>query len=125
MKYGPNRANCPSTHPYKFPEINQLIKHPNEGGVVPNPLTVSGDDGTWHPYESMHADYFFAAQDEFQKDVDLDRDGRIEHTDGGYSEKSLLDLCVREAPDALAYNDDRCRTSGLLASHVRAINNYY
>ena len=74
---------------------------------------------------SGHADYFFAAQDEFQKDVDLDGDGGIEHTDGGYSEKALLDLCIREAPDALAYNDDRCRTSGLLAAHVRAINNYY
>lgn len=131
MKYGPNRANCPSTHPYKLPEINYLIRHPNKDGVVPNPLQVSGDDGAWLPYTSMHADYFFAAQDEFHQAVDLNGDGRIQDNagtasyDGGYSESSLMDLCILEAPKALEFNNSRCRTGGLLAWHQKAINNYY
>lgn len=131
MKYGPNRANCPSTHPYMFPEINYLIRHPNGDGVVPNPLMVSGDNGTWHPYTSMHADYFFAAQDEFYNAVDLNGDGRIQDNagtssyNGGYSESSLMNLCILKAPKALEFNNERCRTGGLLAHHVKAINNYY
>jgi hypothetical protein len=129
--YGANRQSCPSTHPYKLPEINYLIRHPNEGGVVPNPLRVSGDDGAWLPYTSMHADYFFAAQDEFSMAVDLNGDGRIEDNagtasyDGGYSESSLMDLCIRKAPESLEFNNERCRAGGLLGWHKRAINNYY
>jgi Domain of unknown function (DUF1996) len=129
--YGPNRQNCPSTHPYKLPEINYLIRHPNEDGVVPNPLRISGDDGAWLPYTSMHADYFFAAQDEFTRAVDLNGDGRIQDNagtasyDGGYSESSLMDLCIRKAPESLEFNNERCRAGGLLAWHQRAINNYY
>src|SRR5919107_1871226 len=75
--YGPTRQTCPSTHPYKLPEINYLIRHPNLDGRAPIPLVVSGDDGAWLPYTSKHADYFFAAQDEFTKAVDLNGDGRI------------------------------------------------
>ncbi len=123
--YGPNRMSCPASYPIRLPEINYLINHRNTDGKVPNPLTVSAGVDQWEPYDHMHADYFFAAQDEFQHDVDLDGDGRIEHTDGGYTEKALLDLCVREAPQELAYNNARCRTSGLLPAHVRAINNHY
>ena len=128
--YGPNQNNCPATHPYKLPEINYTIRHPNQDGKVPRPLQISGDDGAWLPYTSMHADYFFAAQDEFSQAVDLNGDGVIKDNagpnyDGGYSESSLLDLCVRKAPDSLAYANERCRTGGLLPPHVRAINNYY
>lgn len=129
--YGPKRKTCPSTHPYKLPEINYLIRHPNKDGVVPNPLQVSGDDGAWLPYTSMHADYFFAAQDQFSRAVDLNGDGRIQDNagtasyDGGYSESSLMDLCIREAPDSLEFNNARCRAGGLLDSQRRAIDNYY
>ena len=129
--YGPNRNSCPLTHPYKLPEINYLMRHPNADGVVPKPLQVSGDNGTWHPYTSMHADYFFAAQDEFQRAVDLNGDGRIQDNagtpayDGGYSESSLMDLCIKKAPDSLEYNNARCRTGGLLSWHKTALNNYY
>jgi hypothetical protein len=129
--YGPTRQTCPSTHPYKLPEINYTIRHPNKDGVVPNPLQVSGDNGAWLPYTSMHADYFFAAQDEFSKALDLNGDGRIQDNAGtasyagGYSESSLMDLCIRKAPESLEFNNARCRAGGLLASHQRAINNYY
>jgi hypothetical protein len=123
--YGPNPKVCPASHPYKLPEIIELVRHPNTAGVVPNPLQISAGVDSWEDYHHMHGDYFFAAQDEFNNAVDLDGDGRIEHTDGGYSEKSLMNLCLREAPDALEYNDDRCRAGGLLPAHVRAINAYY
>ncbi len=129
--YGPNRQSCPSTHPYKLPEINYLVRHPNVDGVVPNPLQVSGDDGAWLPFTSMHADYFFAAQDEFSRAVDLDGDGKIWDNAGkrwyrgGYSESSLMDLCIREAPESLAYNNERCRAGGLLPFNQRALNDFY
>jgi hypothetical protein len=129
--YGPNRQSCPSGYPVRIPEINYLILHPNTDGRIPNPLQVSGDDGTWLPYTSMHADYFFAAQDQFSRAVDLNGDGRIQDNagtasyDGGYSESSLLDLCIREAPDSLEFPSARCRAGGLLPQHQRAINNYY
>ena len=131
VAYGPTRNTCPSTHPYKLPEIHYLIRHPNKDGVVPNPLQVSGDDGAWLPYTSMHADYFFAAQDEFSRAVDLNGDGRIQDNagtaayNGGYSESSLMDLCIRKAPESLEFNNVRCRAGGLLASQQRAINSYY
>jgi hypothetical protein len=123
--YGPNRQSCPSTHPYKLPEINELIRHPNKDGWVPNPLQISAGVDQWEDWTHTHGDYFFAAQEEMNNAVDLDGDGRIEHTDGGYSEKSLMNLCLREAPDALEFNNERCRAGGLLPHHVRAINAYY
>ena len=129
--YGPTRQRCPATHPYMLPEINYLIRHPNLDGAVPNPLQVSGDDGAWLPHTSMHADYFFAAQDEFSSALDLNGDGRIEDNagtasyTGGYSESSLMDLCIRKAPESLEFNNDRCRAGGLLGWHKRDINNYY
>lgn len=131
VTYGPTRQRCPSTHPYVLPEISFVITHPNEDGRVPNPLVVSGDNGMWHPYTSMHADYFFAAQDEFQQAVDLNGDGRIQDNagnanyKGGYSESSLLDLCIRKAPEELEFAAERCRAAGLLPAHKTAINNYY
>lgn len=129
--YGPNRKSCPSTHPYRIPEISYIIGHPNGDGKIPNPLRVSGDNGAWLPYTSMHADYFFAAQDEFTKAVDLNGDGRIQDNagtaayEGGYSESSLLDLCLRKAPESLEFPSARCRVGGLLSRHQTAINNYY
>ena len=123
--YGPTRTSCPATHPYMLPEINYLIRHPNTDGKVPNPLTVSAGVDTWEDYTHMHADYFFAAQDEFHTDVDLDGDRKLEHTDGRYSERNLMDLCLRDAPDALEFNNARCRAGGLLSWHQTAINNYY
>jgi hypothetical protein len=123
--YGPTRQTCPPTHPYMLPEVNYLIRHPNYDGQVPNPLTVSAGVDTWEDYTHMHADYFFAAQEEFHKDVDLDGDGTIEHTDGGYSERNLMDLCLRDAPDALEFNNARCRAGGLLSWHLAGIRNYY
>jgi hypothetical protein len=123
--YGSTRTSCPATHPYMLPEINYLIRHPNADRKVPNPLNVSMGVDEWGDYTMMHADYFFAAQDEFHKDVDLDGDGRIEHTDGGYSERNLMDLCLREAPDELEFNNERCRAGGLLSWHRAAIDDYY
>jgi hypothetical protein len=129
--YGPTRQACPITHPYRLPEIQYVIRHPNTDGVVPNPLLVSGDDGAWLPYTSMHADYFFAAQDEFSRAVDLNGDGRIQDNAGtasyagGYSESSLLDLCIRKAPEGLEFNNARCRAGGLLSWHQRAIYDFY
>ena len=129
--YGPTKQTCPSTHPFKFPQITYVIPHPNADGIVPNPLLISGDDGAWLPYTSMHADYFFAAQDEFSRALDLNGDGRIQDNAGtasyagGYSESSLMDLCIRKAPESLEFNNARCRAGGLLPSHVQAINNYY
>ena len=105
------------------------MTHPNTDGVVPRPLRVSCGLDTWCNYPSMHGDYFFAAQDEFQNDVDLDGDTKLEGVngtyDGGYSEESLLNLCIRDAPDALEFPDDRCRAGGLLDWHKKAIRNYY
>jgi Domain of unknown function (DUF1996) len=129
--YGPNRQSCPTDHPYRIPEISYVITHPNADGFIPNPLRVSGDDRTWLSYTSMHADYFFAAQDEFSRALDLNGDGRIQDNagtasyTGGYSESSLMDLCIRKAPESLEFNNARCRAGGLLAAHQRAINNYY
>lgn len=123
--YGPNRQDCPASNPVKLPEINFEIRHPNTDGKVPNPLQVSSGVDEWSDYTSMHADYFFAAQPQFNEDVDLDGDGTIEHTDGGYSERALIDLCLRNAPDALEFNNERCRAGGLLDSQRRALANYY
>jgi len=123
--YGPNRQSCPSAHPYMLPEITELVRHPNADGVVPNPLQISAGVDAWEDYTYMHGDYFFAAQDEMNSRVDLDGDGTIEHTDGGYSEKSLMNLCLRRAPDALEFNNERCRAGGLLSWHKQAIENYY
>ena len=68
---------------------------------MPNPLQVWAGVDEWHNNASMHADYLFAAQDQFQRDVDLNGNGTIERKGGGYSEEALMDLCIREAPDAL------------------------
>ena len=123
--YGPTRATCPTGY-HRIPEVEYTINHKNYDGVVPRPLMVSAGTSSWEDYTHMHADYFFAAQDEFTEWVDLDGDGnRFEHTPGGYSEMPLMDLCLRKAPDALEYANARCRTSGLLSWHQSAINNYY
>lgn len=123
--YGATRSTCPATHPVRIPEVNFLVRHPNTDSKVPNPLQVSAGVDKWEDYTHTHADYFYAPQDEFTRDVDLDGDRQIEHTDGGYSEKNLMDLCLRDAPDALEFANARCRADGLLSWHVKAINNYY
>ena len=92
---------------------------------MPNPLQVSAGVDEWHRYTSMHADYLFAAQDQFHRDVDLNGNGTIEREGGGYSEEALMDLCIWEAPDALEFSNSRCRTSGLLSWHTQTISNYY
>jgi len=101
--------DCPATHPYKLPEINILVRHPNGDGKVPKPLQVSTGVDEAGGYTHMHGDYICAAQREMNLDTGLDGDGKIEHTDGGYSEKALMDLCLREAPDELEFNNERCR----------------
>ena len=130
--YGQTRMSCPASHPYMLPEIEYLVMHRNLNGMVPNPLTVSMDTDEWGHWTMMHADYFFAAQDEFHQDVDRNGDGltarKIWGPDGwgtGYNEEALIDLCLREAPDALEYNHERCRAGGLLPWHERAIRNHY
>ena len=129
VKYGWNRTSCPSTHPYMLPEINYLIRHPNGDNKVPNPLRVSMGVDEWGDYTTMHADYFFAAQDEFNHDVDRNGDGKISTTIGkdgaGYNEEALIDLCLREAPPKLEFHHERCRAGGLLSWHKTAINDYY
>ena len=135
--YGPSRTKCPDSNPVRLIEVNLTIRHPNTDDVVPNPLQVSCGVEEWCAYDSMHADYFFAAQDQVNKDVDLDGDGKVEPRDAdgngvyepwiasGDSEEALIDLCAREAPPNLAYANARCRADGLLPAHVRALNNYY
>jgi hypothetical protein len=123
--HGPTRTSCPDTHPVRIVEAGYQISHRKGDGLVANPLTVSAGVNQWEPFSSMHADYFFAAQDEFQQAVDLDVDGTIEHTDGGYSELPLVDLCLLDAPAELKYNNPRCRTSGLTPAQATALENYY
>ena len=137
--YGVNnsRSVCPSTHPRRIVEVNQTITHRNLDGAVPNPLTVSVGAAEWGPWSSMHADYYFAAQDQFNKAQDLDGDGRVEHynADGnngyepwqadGDSERALSDLCVTDTLDALEYSNARCRAEGLLSSHIRNLHARY
>jgi hypothetical protein len=123
--YGPTRSVCPASNPIRLPEIAYLITHPNTDGRVPKPLRVSSGTNEWGNHAVMHADYLFAAQDQFQQDVDLNGDGTVQREDGGYNEEALLDLCIRDAPDALEYNNARCRAGGLLPWHTRALNNYY
>ncbi len=65
-----NNGSCPSTHPYRIPEISFLIRHDNADGEVTEPLTVSGGVNTWEPYTEMHADYFAALQPAFEPLVD-------------------------------------------------------
>jgi hypothetical protein len=85
---------CPSSHPYRIPRITYLIQHPNNDGVVPNPLLVSAGVDEWHDYTFMHGDYFAANQPVFNKE--------------------LLDLCLRDAPDSVTVADPRC---GKVAPH--------
>jgi hypothetical protein len=82
------RGQCPSTHPYRIPQINYLIQHPNTDGRVPNPLVVSAGVDAWEPWSSMHGDYFAANQSIFNNE--------------------LLDLCLRNAPDSVTVADPRC-----------------
>ena len=136
--YGPTRSTCPDSHPHRIVEVNFTITHRNTDGVVPNPLRVSAGTDTWAEWSSMHADYFFAAQDVvYRNSVDLDGDGRVEQYDNdgdgkyepwdadGDSEKNLIDLCILDAPETLAYANARCRADGLLSAHVRALHSYY
>jgi len=135
--YGSSRTSCPASNPVRLIEVNLTITHPNTDDAVPNPLQVSCGVDLWCAYDSMHADYFFAAQDQVNHDVDLDGDGKIEPKDAdgngvyqpwiasGDSEEALVDLCVREAPNKLAYANARCRPDGLLAAHIGALKNYY
>jgi Domain of unknown function (DUF1996) len=83
-----NNGVCPSTHPYRIPQISFLIQHDNVDGRVANPLVVSGGVNTWEPYTAMHGDYFAANQSVFNN--------------------VLLDLCLRNAPDSVTIADPRC-----------------
>jgi len=83
-----NNGVCPSTHPYRIPQISFLIQHDNADGRVANPLVVSGGVNTWEPYTAMHGDYFAANQSVFNNE--------------------LLDLCLRNAPDSVTIADPRC-----------------
>lgn len=128
--YGPNRQDCPADHPYKLMEVNFLVRHLNTDGKVPNPLQVSMGVDQWGSYKDMHADYIFAAQDEFLEDVDLNGNGKLDNVDpatydGTYSEMNLLDLCLRKAPPTLEFNNSRCRVGGLLPAQQKALTAYY
>jgi hypothetical protein len=56
------RSVCPSSHPYRIPEISYLIQHKNVDGIVPNHLLVSAGEDTWASWEFMHGDYFAVNQ---------------------------------------------------------------
>jgi hypothetical protein len=86
--YSNARGECPSTHPYRIPRINYLIRHPNTDRVVSNPLRVSAGVDSWENYTFMHGDYFAANQPVFNS--------------------VLLDLCLRDAPDRVTVADPRC-----------------
>jgi hypothetical protein len=79
---------CPSTHPYRIPEISFLVMHANADGRVPKPLTVSMGEGEWGSWSNMHADYFAANQPALNEE--------------------LLDLCLRDAPEDVHHADPRC-----------------
>jgi hypothetical protein len=85
---GSPRGECPSSHPYRIPRINYLIRHPNTDGVVPNPLRVSAGVDSWASYTFMHGDYLAANQPVFNNE--------------------LLDLCLRDAPNSVTIADPRC-----------------
>jgi hypothetical protein len=77
---------CPSTHPYRIPRIQYLIRY---GGSVTSQTMVSSGVDTWAPFSSaMHADYLAANQPVFN-----DR---------------LLDLCLRNAPDSVTVAHPDC-----------------
>ena len=78
-------GTCPAGFPYRIPKIEYKINHQPP---VPNPLTVSAGLGTWEDYTFMHADYLAANQDVF--------------------DNKLIDLCLRNAPDAVTVADARC-----------------
>jgi hypothetical protein len=86
--YSTPGGECPSTHPYRIPRINYLIRHPNTDGVVSNPLRVSAGADAWEHWRFMHGDYFAANQAVFNR--------------------TLLDLCLRDAPDSVTVADPRC-----------------
>ena len=71
---------------------------------MPNPLLqVSGDDGLGGLPTRMHADYFFAAQDQFSRAVDLTKTERFGQRgdglyNGGYSESLPADRASERRP---------------------------
>ena len=79
--YGAHGA-CPNTHPYSIPRISYLDTHPNWRWSWCLIRSWSGAGvNDWEgafSFSSMHADYFFAAQDEFTRAVDLNGDGRLQ-----------------------------------------------
>jgi hypothetical protein len=83
-----SRGQCPSTHPYRIPKINYLVQHKNTDGRVPNPLVVSAGVDAWEDWSFMHGDYLAANQSVFNN--------------------TLLDLCIRNAPDSVTIADPRC-----------------
>ena len=79
-------GQCPSTHPYRIPRINYLIRY--DGTVTSQTMVSSGVD-SWAPFGSaMHADYLAANQPVFN-----DR---------------LIDLCLRNAPDSVTVAHPDC-----------------
>ena len=77
---------CPSTHPYRIPKISYLVMHYRWRGA--QPLAGFVRDEHLGAYTFMHADYFAANQDVF--------------------DNTLLDLCLRNAPDSVTFASSRC-----------------
>jgi uncharacterized protein DUF1996 len=79
-------GRCPSTHPYRIPKINYLIRY--DGTVTSQTMVSSGVD-SWAPLGSaMHADYLGANQPVFNN--------------------QLIDLCLRNAPDGVTSAHPDC-----------------
>jgi hypothetical protein len=67
---------------------SKCCSHPNSEGKVANPLTVSVGLDSWEAYTFMQGDYFAANQSVFNS--------------------TLLDLCLRNAPDSAIIAHPRC-----------------
>jgi hypothetical protein len=80
-----NNGRCPASHPYRIPQVNFLIMHPNADGQVSNPLRVSAGVDAWEDWTFMHGDYLAATQPEFN-----DR---------------LVSLCLRNSRESVAHPD--------------------
>ena len=79
-------GQCPSTHPYRIPRINYLIRY--DGTVTSQTMVSSGVD-SWAPFGSaMHADYLAANQPVFNN--------------------QLIELCLRNAPDRVTSAHPDC-----------------
>lgn len=91
--YDARARACPSSHPYRIPQISFLI-HWN-GGSLTASTPVSVGNGQYAPAgQHFHADYLAAVQDEFN----------FATSEGA----ALIDLCLNDVPVGITMASPRC-----------------